>query len=236
MRPLLPRPVPASRCAPVRHASSPRSRLNRTCRSRLHTPAGTADRPCQDQGPGGGHADPHAIGLAAPWADSESATRCSGSTARRAGCSQPLQRCSAACREVVISDGQTIVGDIAHRWSTTTKSVLCDVVLELVASLGLRPVKRKKSLTSQEAVDDVAFRVNFTPHLTVIRLERTGPPTRGLALPGPTRAHSVAGLPELPPGADPALDVVRTVRKLLGVVADQHRSGCPRNRGHPRSV
>ena len=141
-----------------------------------------------------------------------------------------------ACREVVISDGQTIVGDIAHRWSTTTKSVLCDVVLELVASLGLRPVKRKKSLTSQEAVDDVAFRVNFTPHLTVIRLERTGPPTRGLALPGPTRAHSVAGLPELPPGADPALDVVRTVRKLLGVVADQHRSGCPRNRGHPRSV
>ncbi len=41
-----------------------------------------------------------------------------------------------------------------------------------------------------------------------------------------TRAHSVAGLPELPPGADPALNLVRTMRNCLAWVADQHRSGC----------
>jgi hypothetical protein len=140
-----------------------------------------------------------------------------------------------ACREVVISDGQTIVGDIAHRWSTTTKSVLCDVVLELVASLGLRPVKRKKSLTSQEAVDDVAFRVNFTPHLTVIRLERTGRRARARA----TRANASPlrrGLTGTSTGCRPGAGCRQDGAELLGVVADQHRSGCPRNRGHPRSV
>jgi deoxycytidine triphosphate deaminase len=192
------------------------------------------------------------------------------------------------CREVVFSDGQTIVADIAHRWSTTTKSArrhggpaavrttgeierslwtgneythhlplaepvrypeqqlpvdpyvlgvrlgtgtnsgtnsgagiingtgdeqvpevylrasvpqrmallqglmdsdghvdatgrcefvsirehLCDAVLELAASLGLRPVKRKKTTAFREAALGVAFQVNFTPHLTVFRLER----------------------------------------------------------------
>jgi len=49
---------------------------------------------------------------------------------------------------------------------------LCDAVLELAASLGLRPVKRKTSMAFRGAVQDVAFQVNFTPHLTVFRLER----------------------------------------------------------------
>lgn len=49
---------------------------------------------------------------------------------------------------------------------------LCDAVLELAASLGLRPVKRKKTTTFREAALGVAFQVSFTPHLPVFRLER----------------------------------------------------------------
>jgi deoxycytidine triphosphate deaminase len=49
---------------------------------------------------------------------------------------------------------------------------LADAVLELAASLGLRPVKRKKNLTFRGVDHGVAFQVKFTPHLDVFRLER----------------------------------------------------------------
>ena len=49
---------------------------------------------------------------------------------------------------------------------------LADAVLELTASLGLRPVKRKKRVTFRGVDHGVAFQVKFTPHLNVFRLER----------------------------------------------------------------
>jgi deoxycytidine triphosphate deaminase len=49
---------------------------------------------------------------------------------------------------------------------------LADAVLELAASLGLRPVKRKKAVTFRGVDHGVAFQVKFTPHSNVFRLER----------------------------------------------------------------
>lgn len=49
---------------------------------------------------------------------------------------------------------------------------LADDVLEMAASLGLRPVKRKKKVTFRGVDHGVAFQVKFTPHLNVFRLER----------------------------------------------------------------
>src|SRR5262249_15489448 len=49
---------------------------------------------------------------------------------------------------------------------------LADAVLELAASLGLRPVKRKKKATFHGVDHGVAFQVRFTPHLNVFRLQR----------------------------------------------------------------
>lgn len=49
---------------------------------------------------------------------------------------------------------------------------LADAVLELAASLGLRPVKRKKNVALYGIDHGVAYQVKFTPHLNVFRLER----------------------------------------------------------------
>ena len=49
---------------------------------------------------------------------------------------------------------------------------LADGVLELAASLGLRPVKRKKRVTLYGIEQSPAYQVKFTPHLPVFRLER----------------------------------------------------------------
>ena len=49
---------------------------------------------------------------------------------------------------------------------------LADAILELAASLGLRPVKQKKRVTFRGVDHGVAFQVRFTPHLNVFRLER----------------------------------------------------------------
>jgi deoxycytidine triphosphate deaminase len=49
---------------------------------------------------------------------------------------------------------------------------LADAVLELAASLGLRPVKRKKEMSFRGVDHGVAFQVKFTPHVNVFRLER----------------------------------------------------------------
>ncbi len=49
---------------------------------------------------------------------------------------------------------------------------LSDAVVELAASLGLRPVKRKKRVTLYGVECAPAYQVKFVPHLPVFRLER----------------------------------------------------------------
>lgn len=49
---------------------------------------------------------------------------------------------------------------------------LSDAVVELAASLGLRPVKRKKRVTLNGVECAPGYQVKFTPHLPVFRLER----------------------------------------------------------------
>lgn len=49
---------------------------------------------------------------------------------------------------------------------------ISDAVVELAASLGLRPVKRKKRVTLHGIDRGPAYQVKFTPHLPVFRLER----------------------------------------------------------------
>jgi len=54
----------------------------------------------------------------------------------------------------------------------STLEHLSDAVLELAASLGLRPVKRKKRVTLYGVECAPAYQVKFTPHLPVFRLQR----------------------------------------------------------------
>ena len=54
----------------------------------------------------------------------------------------------------------------------STVEHLSDAVLELAASLGLRPVKRKKRATLGGVECSPAYQVKFTPHLPVFRLQR----------------------------------------------------------------
>ena len=54
----------------------------------------------------------------------------------------------------------------------STLERLADAVVELAASLGLRPVKRKKRVTLDGVECAPAYQVKFTPHLPVFRLQR----------------------------------------------------------------
>ncbi|MCW2777050.1 MAG: Deoxycytidine triphosphate deaminase [Frankiales bacterium] len=54
----------------------------------------------------------------------------------------------------------------------STLEHLSDAVVELAASLGLRPVKRKKRVTLYGVECSPAYQVKFVPHLPVFRLER----------------------------------------------------------------
>lgn len=63
---------------------------------------------------------------------------------------------------------------------------LSDAVVEVAASLGLRPVKRKKRVTLSGIEQSPGYQVTFTPHLPVFRLERK------LARLAPTRRQSPA--------------------------------------------
>jgi hypothetical protein len=54
----------------------------------------------------------------------------------------------------------------------STLEHLSDAVVELAASLGLRPVKRKKRVTLDGVEQSPAYQVTFTPHLPVFRLHR----------------------------------------------------------------
>ena len=55
---------------------------------------------------------------------------------------------------------------------SNTNERLVDAVVELAASLGLRPVKRKKRVTLKGVEQKPAFQVKFTPRLQVFRLQR----------------------------------------------------------------
>ena len=54
----------------------------------------------------------------------------------------------------------------------STLEHLSDAVVELAASLGLRPVKRKKRVTLAGVEQAPGYQVRFTPHLPVFRLQR----------------------------------------------------------------
>ncbi|MCU1692555.1 MAG: Deoxycytidine triphosphate deaminase [Frankiales bacterium] len=54
----------------------------------------------------------------------------------------------------------------------STLEHLSDAVVELAASLGLRPVKRKKRVTLYGVECSPAYQVKFVPHLPVFRLQR----------------------------------------------------------------
>lgn len=54
----------------------------------------------------------------------------------------------------------------------STDECLADAVVELAASLGLRPVKRKKRVTLYGVEQKPAFQVKFTPTFSVFRLRR----------------------------------------------------------------
>jgi len=54
----------------------------------------------------------------------------------------------------------------------SARECLADAVVELAASLGLRPVKRKKRVTFRGVEHGVAHQVKFTPWLPVFRLRR----------------------------------------------------------------
>ena len=68
------------------------------------------------------------------------------------------------------------------------RECLSDAVVELAASLGLRPVKRKKTVWFQGVEHGVAYQVKFTPRIPVFRLKRklarlrTGPAHRHRAI------------------------------------------------------
>jgi deoxycytidine triphosphate deaminase len=71
-----------------------------------------------------------------------------------------------------LMDSDGYIDDIGRCEFVNTIERLADAVMELAASLGLRPVKRKKQ-TSLYGMDcGPAYQVKFTPHISVFRLER----------------------------------------------------------------
>jgi hypothetical protein len=69
------------------------------------------------------------------------------------------------------------------------KEQLSDAVVELAASLGLRPVKRKKRVTLYGVDHGPAYQVKFTPRLPVFRL-----PRKLARLKTDDRAHAFRGI------------------------------------------
>jgi deoxycytidine triphosphate deaminase len=83
-----------------------------------------------------------------------------------ASCEQRL----ALLQGLMDSDGYC--DEIGRCEFVSTLEHLSDAVVELAASLGLRPVKRKKRVTLNGVECSPAYQVKFTPHLPVFRLER----------------------------------------------------------------
>jgi deoxycytidine triphosphate deaminase len=71
-----------------------------------------------------------------------------------------------------LMDSDGYIDDRGRCEFVSTKENLADAVLELAASLGLRPKKRKKNVTLYGADMGVAFQVKFVPHIPVFRLRR----------------------------------------------------------------
>jgi deoxycytidine triphosphate deaminase len=71
-----------------------------------------------------------------------------------------------------LMDSDGYVDDRGRCEFLSTLEHLSDAVVELAASLGLRPVKRKKRVTLDGVEQAPGYQVTFTPHLPVFRLER----------------------------------------------------------------
>jgi hypothetical protein len=71
-----------------------------------------------------------------------------------------------------LMDSDGYVDDIGRCEFISIRENLSDAVLELAASLGLRPVKRKKRVTLHGVECAPGYQVKFTPPFSVFRLER----------------------------------------------------------------
>jgi deoxycytidine triphosphate deaminase len=71
-----------------------------------------------------------------------------------------------------LMDSDGYVDEIGRCEFVSILEHLSDAVVELAASLGLRPVKRKKRVTLNGIEQSPGYQVRFTPHLPVFRLER----------------------------------------------------------------
>jgi deoxycytidine triphosphate deaminase len=71
-----------------------------------------------------------------------------------------------------LMDTDGYVDDVGRCEFISTLEHLSDAVVELAASLGLRPVKRKKCVRLNGIEQAPGYQVTFTPHLPVFRLQR----------------------------------------------------------------
>jgi deoxycytidine triphosphate deaminase len=71
-----------------------------------------------------------------------------------------------------LMDSDGYADEVGRCEFVSTLEHLSDAVLELAASLGLRPVKSKKRVTLHGVEQMPGYSVKFTPHLPVFRLER----------------------------------------------------------------
>ena len=71
-----------------------------------------------------------------------------------------------------LMDSDGYADEVGRCEFVSTLEHLSDAVVELAASLGLRPVKRKKRVTLDGIEQAPGYQVKFTPHLPVFRLER----------------------------------------------------------------
>jgi hypothetical protein len=103
------------------------------------------------------------------------------STLRRIGLTAnklvPLQYLMAAEHQRLsllqgLMDSDGYIDEFGRCEFVSIRECLSDAVVELVASLGLRPVKRKKTVKFRGVDHGVAYQVKFTPRMPVFRLER----------------------------------------------------------------
>jgi deoxycytidine triphosphate deaminase len=103
------------------------------------------------------------------------------STLRRIGLTAnklvPLQYLMAAEHQRLsllqgLMDSDGYIDEFGRCEFVSIRECLSDAVVELAASLGLRPVKRKKTVKFRGVDHGVAYQVKFTPRMPVFRLER----------------------------------------------------------------
>jgi deoxycytidine triphosphate deaminase len=71
-----------------------------------------------------------------------------------------------------LMDSDGYVDEFGRCEFVSIRECLSDAVVELAASLGLRPVKRKKTVTFRGIEHGVAYQVKFSPRIPVFRLAR----------------------------------------------------------------